>query len=439
MLDSGEKVIEWIHSLLPFGIKPGLKRMEWMLERLEHPENQSTFIHIAGTNGKGSTVSYLRHVLNESGYSVGTFTSPYIERFEERISLNGQPIPEYALVKIANKIRPLVEELAQTELGSPTEFEVITTIAFEYFAEVSNLDFVLLEVGLGGRWDSTNVITPIMSVITSIGHDHMHILGDTIEEITSEKAGIIKKNIPVVSGVLIAEAQQVLRNVARENNAAFYQLQEHFCYEKVKVNEEQQIFHYKGLSERSEVTIRMKGEHQLQNVSVAIQVIELLVAQRLVQVDEHQLRSGLVQTSWVGRFEILSKEPLIVIDGAHNEEGLLALAETLNSQYPTRNYSFVISATKEKDMGVLLKPFEKMNSPFIFTEFEFFKAAKAEKLYQAAPVNVKRCQPNWHKAVLEALSQVKENDMIVITGSLYFISEIRQAYYAGAWDSVISE
>ena len=140
--------------------------------------------------------------------------------------MNGQPIPEYALVKIANKIRPLVEELAQTELGSPTEFEVITTIAFEYFAEVSNLDFVLLEVGLGGRWDSTNVITPIMSVITSIGHDHMHILGDTIEEITSEKAGIIKKNIPVVSGVLIAEAQQVLRNVARENNAAFYQLQE---------------------------------------------------------------------------------------------------------------------------------------------------------------------------------------------------------------------
>ncbi|GAF64090.1 folylpolyglutamate synthase [Bacillus sp. TS-2] len=230
-MKKSEEVIDWIHSLLSFGIKPGLKRMEWMLGTLGNPEKKSTFIHIAGTNGKGSTVSYLRNVLQSAGYSVGTFTSPYIECFEERISLNGHPISEEHLVQSAQLIRPLAEELAQTELGSPTEFEVITAIAFNYFAEMKP-DIVLMEVGLGGRLDSTNVLTPIASVITSIGHDHMHILGDTLEEIAFEKAGIIKLDIPVISGVKQKQAQEVIRKVSKQKNAALFQIEEDYGYKK---------------------------------------------------------------------------------------------------------------------------------------------------------------------------------------------------------------
>ncbi len=241
-MQSGKEVIEWIHSLLPFGVKPGLKRMEWMLSRLDNPEQEVKAVHVAGTNGKGSTISFMRHVLEASGYQVGTFTSPYIERFEERISLNGSPIEEEALVYCAKKVRPLVDELAETELGTPTEFEVITVIGFEYFARIAKPDIVLLEVGLGGRFDSTNVIQPILSVITSIGHDHMHILGETIEEIAAEKAGIIKDSIPVISGVREAKACTVIEEIAKKKNAVMYQLDRDFSYKQLAYSEKTQFF-----------------------------------------------------------------------------------------------------------------------------------------------------------------------------------------------------
>src|SRR5690606_28062273 len=162
------------------GIKPGLKRMEWMLERLGSPEKDLKAIHVGGTNGKGSTVAYLRSILNEAGYKVGTFTSPYVEQFNERISVNGQPIQDYEITDLTNKIKPLAEELELTELGSPTEFEVITAMALYYFAKVNPMDITVIEVGLGGRFDSTNVIKPIASIITNIGMDHTQILGNTI-------------------------------------------------------------------------------------------------------------------------------------------------------------------------------------------------------------------------------------------------------------------
>ncbi|KGA97623.1 folylpolyglutamate synthase [Alkalihalobacillus alcalophilus ATCC 27647 = CGMCC 1.3604] len=436
-MKKASEAISWIHSLLPFGIKPGLKRMEWMLERLENPEKKSTFIHIAGTNGKGSTVSYLRNILESAGYSVGTFTSPFIECFEERISLNGHPISEEDLLRAANKIRPLVEELAKTELSSPTEFEVITTMAFEHFAHQANPDFVLMEVGLGGRFDSTNVLTPIASVITSIGHDHMHILGNSIEEIASEKAGIIKAGVPVISGVLDPKAANVIQQVARNMNANLYELNRDFSYQKKKMNEKEQ--HFSFLSDGftiEQAIIEMKGEHQLQNASVALKTIALLKEDHKLHITEDHILKGLKQTSWIGRFEILSSDPLVVIDGAHNEEGLQALAETLKSQYPTRNYRFVFSATKEKDTGILLAPFKNMDAYFTFTEFEFFKAATAKELYENAPIQQKSLQPNWRVAVKEALKSLEENEMLIITGSLYFISDIRKAYQQGEWDLV---
>lgn len=192
MFHTYNEALNWIHSRLRLGIKPGLKRMEWMMEKLNHPERRLRTVHIGGTNGKGSTVTFLRSILQEAGYSVGTFTSPYFEQFNERISVNGTPVTDQEITELANVIFPLAEELEKTELGGPTEFEVITAMSIYYFSKINPVDIVIFEVGLGGRFDSTNIIYPLLSIITSIGLDHTNILGHSISEIAFEKAGIIK-------------------------------------------------------------------------------------------------------------------------------------------------------------------------------------------------------------------------------------------------------
>lgn len=427
-MNRGEDVIEWIHSLLPFGMKPGLKRMEWMLERLGHPERELQTIHIGGTNGKGSTISFMRHVLERAGYQVGTFTSPYIECFEERISLNGQPIEEKALVDCGNRIRPFVEELAGTDLGSPTEFEVITTIAFEYFARVKQPDIVLVEVGLGGRLDSTNVISPLLSIITSIGYDHMHILGETLLEITSEKAGIIKNDTPIISGVSQAEAKELIKKVAKDKNADYDQLRTDFDEQVKKVHEQEQSFSYYFNGECLDVTIRMQGPHQRENAAVAITALKRLESEFHFVISTQDFLQGLAATTWIGRFEQLSDSPLTIIDGAHNKEGMESLATTLREHYPNRRYRFVVAATQEKDMNVLLKPFQQMDAVFTFTSFDFFRAAEASTLWSQASISRKRYDNNWVRAIDHERKAVEPDEMLVICGSLYFVSAVREKW-----------
>src|SRR3954469_23771105 len=211
MFTTYSEALEWIHARLRLGIKPGLKRMEWMMAKLANPERELKAVHIGGTNGKGSTVTFLQSILEAAGYSVGTFTSPYIEQFNERISVNGKPISDKEILDLTNVIRPLADELEETELGGPTEFEVITAMSFYYFANVNQVDIVLYEVGLGGRFDSTNIIQPIASVITNIGLDHTNILGHTYEEIAFEKAGIIKEGTPTFTAVKNKNAIRVIK------------------------------------------------------------------------------------------------------------------------------------------------------------------------------------------------------------------------------------
>lgn len=429
-MKTSSETIDWIHSLLPFGIKPGLKRMEWMLDKLGHPEGRLKTIHVGGTNGKGSTVSFLRHALEEAGYCIGTFTSPYIETFEERISVNGVPIEEEALVNCANIIRPLVEELAESDLGSPTEFEVITTIGFLYFATIAKVDLVIVEVGLGGRLDSTNVITPLISVITSIGFDHMHILGNSLEEITSEKAGIIKENCPIVSGVSQAKARAIIREKAKQTSSPYYQLGEDFTQLLIESTEDKQVFEYQS-SHKRVITLTMQGPHQRENASVAIAVLDLLKSKGFA-VGERELTRGLQKTTWLGRFEKISNHPLIVLDGAHNKEGLASLANTLMQHYPDKKYRFLLAATKEKDMKVLLEPFSEMNANFTFTSFDFFRAAEAITLYDQSTIAVsqKRYHENWETAFDEEMKMLDNRTMLIVCGSLYFVSTVRKKWYS---------
>ena len=217
-----EEAIEWIHSRLPFGSRPGLDRVEVLLEVVGHPERKVKTIHIAGTNGKGSTVAYLRSLLEEAGLIVGTFTSPYIETFNERIAINGKSIPDNDLIQLVKKYQPLIKQLDQFEaVAGITEFETLTAMVFDYFL-MKKVDVAIIEVGLGGLLDSTNVAVPMLTGITTIGLDHTEILGETIEEIAAQKAGIIKQGVPVVTGNIGPEAFNIIKQTAKEKNAMLY-------------------------------------------------------------------------------------------------------------------------------------------------------------------------------------------------------------------------
>jgi len=427
-----DEAIDWIHSLLTLGIKPGLKRMEWMLERFGNPERRTKFIHIGGTNGKGSTLSFMRHVLEDAGFEVGTFTSPFIERFQNRIQINGQDIPDQDLLELTKKVKPLADELASTELGSPTEFEVVTMIAILYFSTVAYPDYVLWEVGLGGRLDSTNVVVPIASIITNVGFDHIHILGEKIEEIAFEKAGIIKSGVPVITGTQNEQALAVIKEKAKEKKATLYSLPSSFRFQEKEFSEEEQRFSYQSMfSEWEDLVISMKGKHQLENAAVAIMALEVLKQYYAIIWEEENLRAGLQKTSWMGRLEKIKDVPLTYLDGAHNPEGMKALTETIKMYYGARPVTVLFSAMKDKDILPMLTSLDEVADRIILTYFPFPRTATVEELMKQVQDKTDwrmeiRGEESWEKAYSEVISTAQEDEVIFITGSLYFISEVRQ-------------
>ncbi|SDB81463.1 bifunctional folylpolyglutamate synthase/dihydrofolate synthase [Shouchella lonarensis] len=430
-MKTAEEAIAWIHSLLPFGIKPGLARMEAMLAALDHPEEKLQAIHVAGTNGKGSTVSFLRHMLQADGWSVGTFTSPYVEQFAERISMNGVPIGDADLLAAAQKIRPLVEEIAKTPLGSPTEFEVLTAMMLWHFGEVVRPDICLVEVGLGGRMDSTNVISPLVSVITTIGYDHMHILGDTLSEIAYEKAGIIKPGTPVVVGNVPEEALAVIGEVAVDKQASLTLFGADFGVETDVVQPEPGVEAFEWKWQRKPAAtykLAMIGPHQRENAAVALATLSVLEKQTACMIREETRREGLKQASWPGRFEYMQQKPDIILDGAHNKEGYEALAAVLEARYPGKKMIMLLAATREKDICDLLAPFHELDIDFMFTTFDFPRAQSAEVLYERAEVASKRCISDWRAALTEVREQMAEEDVLVVAGSLYFVSDVRRGF-----------
>lgn len=423
-----QEAIEWIHSRLSFGIKPGLKRMEWFMEQLGHPEKKLKAIHIAGTNGKGSTLSYLRNILENHGFQVGTFTSPYIVQFNERISLNGTPIQDEDLVYHVNRIKPLCEELENTSLGPATEFEVITAMAFDYFAS-QNIDYVIFETGLGGRLDSTNIVNPLLTIITNVGKDHMHILGETYEQIAREKAGIIKKGIPLITAADQKDARRVILNKANEQHATVYEFGHDFSAHDHYLNKGMETFTFSSmLGQLPDIEISMKGTHQVTNASLAIQAFLLLSRMEHIHVDPSLVKNGLKDTKWPGRFEVIQEHPTIVLDGAHNEEGLLTLVDTLTRYYPEQNRHLVFTALKDKPITRMLRILEDHFDSVRLTTFDFPRSISPMDLYQQCSSKNKYRYDDWTKAIEDSLKSASRDDIIVITGSLYFISEVRNFF-----------
>ncbi|MEC0211192.1 bifunctional folylpolyglutamate synthase/dihydrofolate synthase [Paenibacillus ehimensis] len=432
---TAREAIDWVVRFIPLaGIKPGLERMERLMELLDHPHRRLKFIHVAGTNGKGSVCAYLTEVIRGCGYDVGTFTSPYIESYNERIRLNGVNIADEDLLKVINKIKPLVDQVAQ-EFGQPSMFEISTVIAIEYFARTAYPDFVVWETGLGGRLDSTNIVTPLVSVITNIGHDHMDFLGDTLEKIAAEKAGIIKAGVPVVSAVEQPEVVRIVEETAKAKNSTLYLLGREFRYETISVKENEQTFRFSGtFRDIPDVAISMNGPHQLKNAAVALMTLEVLRQYYALIVEDEDLLRAMKAAQWPGRLEMVSQEPRILIDGAHNPEGAESLAAALKETYSYNRLHFMMGMLTNKNHTGYLRHILPIVDTLILTEPNWLKKAAAEDLAGLAKSLLAECgrhdvevivEPDWNTGLERLKRLTAQDDLAVVSGTLYLIGDVR--------------
>ncbi|MFP7216265.1 bifunctional folylpolyglutamate synthase/dihydrofolate synthase [Lactococcus garvieae] len=417
-----ETALEWIHSRLKFNIRPGLTRIEALLKLLGNPEKELSMLHIAGTNGKGSTVAFTRSILEQLGLTVATFTSPFIETFGERMAINGHPIPDEKLIKYVEQLKPLVEEMDKDErLAGITEFEIITALAFRYFAD-EHVDVALIEVGLGGLLDSTNVIQPVATAITTIGMDHMDILGDTLEKIAAQKAGIIKPYTPLVTGKIADEALAVIAETAQTNQAKHYQYGIDYQVEIL----ENERFNYKD----DEIHLlnlekSLLGLHQIDNAALAVKLTMVYAHKIGLSLSEEAIRVGLRRTFWPARMEEVSQAPLTLLDGAHNVHAMQRLLENLKNEFSGRKITILFSALVTKDITEMIKMMQTVdNSKLILTTFDYPKALKLEDFAYLEKENVTLAE-DWKSTYAALKENLHKDDVLLMTGSLYFMSQIR--------------
>ena len=341
------EALEYIHGISWTFCKPGLERIGELCEKLGNPEKKLKFIHVAGTNGKGSFCSMLESILRHAGYRTGLYTSPYIKEFNERMRVMGKNIENGTLAKITEKVRPIAESMTD----KPTEFELITAIAFEYFLE-EGCEVVVLEAGMGGRLDSTNVIrNPLLSVITGISLDHTAFLGDTVEKIAKEKAGIIKDGAPILFGGYDDAAREVIKTAAKERGSLYCEVD----HSSINVNNASLFgcdFDYK---KRHGVALKLLGLYQPMNASSVLEAVDILRTRGL-DISEEAVREGLLSATWPARFEVLMQNPTVIFDGAHNPEGISVATKSIKHYFKNGEKIYVFSGVlKDKDYGFIAR------------------------------------------------------------------------------------
>jgi dihydrofolate synthase/folylpolyglutamate synthase len=335
-----EQALEYIHGVNWTFCKPGLERISELCEKLGNPERKLKFVHVAGTNGKGSFCSMLESVLRAAGYKTGLYTSPYIKEFNERMRVMGKNIENDTLADITSRVRPIADAMAD----KPTEFELITAIAFQYFYE-SGCDVVVLEAGMGGRLDSTNVIRePLLSVITGIALDHTDYLGDTVAKIATEKAGIIKDSSPVLYGGEDNEAREVIRAVASDRKSEFFDV-DYQKIERLDSTLNGTTFDYK---EHKDIKINLLGLYQPKNATLVLEAIDIL-RKRGINISEGAIKCGLRDARWLARFEIISTDPLIIFDGAHNPQGITGAVASIKHYFGSEKVYVLTGVLRDKD------------------------------------------------------------------------------------------
>lgn len=396
-METRQDVFEWLSGQLRFGIKPGLTRVEWMLEALKIDELPA--IHVAGTNGKGSTVAFLRAMALAEGLNVGTFISPYIIQFEERVMLNGEPIHEHDLVRIANRVRDCADESPETL----TEFELLTVMAWLYFHE-QQPDLVIWEVGLGGRLDSTNVLKrPLATIVTSIGHDHQGILGNTLEEIAEEKFGIMKRGVPMFHSVEDVRLIELLETKGTELESEVVDVTP--LIQMIEDGAETTVT-YEGLRK---VTLGLTGHHQAYNGACAVAVARHLGWRH------EAIQKGLETAQHPGRYELISKQPRVILDGAHNPEGIEALVLQARQE---ADVTILTAILEDKDRDTMIHSLQQIGEVYE-TTFDFPRARTKTQLLEDGARFIE-----W-KAWLHDWIEAPVSETLIVTGSLYFISEVR--------------
>lgn len=405
--------LAWLSQQLKFGIKPGIERVKWLLNELGNPQDRVKGVHVVGTNGKGSTVHYLQTILTNAGYVVGTFTSPYIMDFRERISLDGQMITRNDLVDLVARVKPLAERLPkETGYEPATEFELITAMMFLYFGEVHPVDIAIIEAGLGGLYDSTNVFTPLVVVCPSIGLDHQDILGDSYTEIAKQKVGVLKHQVPFVFSEKRSDVKEVFFKKALETHSPIYELGRDFS-----VSGSAQHFDFKDEARTMlGLSLSMLGQHQVFNAGLAIKT-SLLLAETYPQITEEHIRQGLKKASWLGRTELVSRN--VMIDGAHNRESVAVLTDLLKNQFSDKSIHILFSAIDTKPVDDMLEQLSTVGEVTV-TSFDYPNAVSLDS-YPATYPRVSQFQ-NW----LTHCDLSSQDKLYVITGSLYFISQVRQ-------------
>ncbi len=403
-----------------------LSRMAALLEKLGNPQEKYPVVHIAGTKGKGSTAAMIAAVLQAAGYKTGFYISPHLEDFCERIQINRQYIPRWRLVEIVEKMKPAIEQIERL-----TTFELTTAAGFLYFAE-EEVDIAVIEVGLGGRLDATNLVTPLVSVITSISYDHIKVLGDTLEKIAREKAGIIKNQRPVVSSPQHPEALTAITDIAKERNAPlrvasdWYRaevVERNLAYQRVRINPA----HADG-NEGFEIKIPLLGDHQVENALTALTALDLIKESGL-EINSESIRRGFANVSWEGRFEILSQKPAIVVDAAHNRSSAARLMQTINQYYPSHRLRLIFGASDDKDIEGMFAELLPRAEEVIFTQSIHPRSFHAEQLIQLAekyPLKKSVIVP-LEKAVEEAIRALDSLDaVLLVTGSIFVAAGARK-------------
>ncbi len=421
---TASEAIEYIHSICWKGSVPGLERTQTLLKLMGNPEKKLKFVHIAGTNGKGSTAAMTASILQKAGYRTGLYTSPYIYRFNERMQVNGSEISDEDLAAVTEFVKPLAESMEE----SPTEFELVSCIAFEYFYR-QNCDIVVLEVGMGGAMDSTNVIeTPEVAVITNIGLDHTEYLGDTIEKIAETKAGIFKENGRAVIYRSAPSVEKVLEETCKERNLKLKKA-DFDGINLISHDLQGQVF---DCGDRKNLHLPLLGNHQLKNAAVVLGIVDTLI-ERGWKITEQNIRDGLRDVRWPGRFDIVGTDPLFIIDGGHNPQCLEALVGNIQDYLAGRKIIALTGVLADKDYADMYKPVMPFVQQFVCITPPNPRKLEAEQLAQYlrnAGASATACA-SVDEGVRKAVELAGRDGVVMCFGSLYTIGAIKDALTDG--------
>lgn len=420
------EALAYLESLGKFGIQLGLVRIEALLDRLDHPERKFRSVHVTGTNGKGSTTAMIASVLTEAGIRTGMYTSPHLVDYPERMRLNGMDISREDFAGVIHQARSAVEAMMADGQESPTEFEVLTAAAFLWFSQ-EQAELVVVEVGLGGLLDSTNVIVPEISVITNVTLDHMDRCGDTVEAIAYHKAGIIKPGVPVVTGAAGA-ALPVVEAAAKQAMTECDVLGRDFHLTDSRYENGWQSFRFSvGLAEPEIYLTRMLGHHQADNAALAVRTCQLL-GRSDPRLTPEVIRAGLAKAKWPGRFEIFPGSPLLVLDGAHNPAGIRTLRQTLDEVFPDRAIVFLFGVLSDKDHAEMARILFRKTDRAVVVRPNSVRAAAVEDIAREISAFVSEAETagSIAEGLMRAKSWAGPGDIVCAAGSLYMIGEVRQ-------------